>query len=151
MNVIVKYFNKKQGTIEVLRDYETMKSILSATKQEVKESYEQLVGVGSPKITGLPSAHNPKAGEERLVKGLDDIAILRDRYADAKEYMDWFLEAWNQLDEDEQFVLKTCFDGYATAEEGIEAICERYHIERTSAYKKKNRALTRLSILLFGK
>lgn len=151
MNVIVKYFNKKQGTIEVLRDFETMKSILATTKREVKESYDQLVGVGSPKVTGLPSAHNPKAGEGRLVKGLDDIAILRDRYADAREYMDWFMDAWNQLDEDEQFVLRTCFDGYTTAEESIEAVCERFNIERTSAYKKKNRALTRLSILLFGK
>lgn len=151
MNVIVKYFNKKQGTIEVLRDFDTMKSILATTKREVKESYDQLVGVGSPKVTGLPSAHNPKAGEERLVKGLDDIAILRDRYADAREYMDWFMDAWNQLDEDEQFVLRTCFDGYSTAEESIEAVCEHFNIERTSAYKKKNRALTRLSILLFGK
>ena len=30
-------------------------------------------------------------------------------------------------------------------------ICERFHIERTSAYKKMDRALSRLTLLLYGK
>ena len=33
----------------------------------------------------------------------------------------------------------------------IEAICDHFHVERSTAYNKKNKALSRLSVLLFGK
>ena len=33
----------------------------------------------------------------------------------------------------------------------VYTICEKYGIERSSAYNKKNRALNHLTVLLFGK
>ena len=63
MNVLVKYFNKRNGTIEAMNDYGPMQTILNNTDRLIKEAYENLEGVGSPKVTGLPRAHNPKAGE----------------------------------------------------------------------------------------
>ena len=35
--------------------------------------------------------------------------------------------------------------------DSVGEICERFHIERTSAYKRKDRALSRLTLLLYGK
>ena len=107
--------------------------------------------VGSPKVTGLPGAHDPKAGEARLVSGLDDISILRDRYAQAKAYMEWFQPAWDALDEDAQYVLRTFYLDSVSRCDAIEAICDHFHVERSTAYNKKNKALSRLSVLLFGK
>lgn len=151
MNVLVKYFNKRNGTIEAMNDYGSMKTILQNTDGLIREAYENMEGVGSPKITGLPGAHDPKAGEARLVSGLDDISILRDRYAQAKAYMEWFQPAWDALDEYEQYVLRTFYLDSASRCDAIEAICDHFHVERSTAYNKKNKALSRLSVLLFGK
>lgn len=151
MNVLVKYFNKRNGTIEAMNDYGSMKTILQNTDGLIREAYENMEGVGSPKITGLPGAHDPKAGEARLVSGLDDISILRDRYAQAKAYMEWFQPAWDALDEDEQYVLQTFYLDSVSRCDAIEAICDHFHVERSTAYNKKNKALSRLSVLLFGK
>lgn len=151
MNVLVKYFNKRNGTIEAMNDYGPMQTILNNTDRLIKEAYENLESVGSPKVTGLPGAHNPKAGEARLAAGLDDITLLRDRYAQAKAYMEWFQPAWDALDEDEQYVLRTFYLDSASKSDAVEYICDHFHVERTTAYNKKNKALTRLSILLFGK
>lgn len=151
MNVLVKYFNKRNGTIEAMNDYGSMKTILQNTDGLIREAYENMEGVGSPKITGLPGAHDPKAGEARLVSGLDDISILRDRYAQAKAYMEWFQPAWDALDEYEQYVLRTFYLDSVSRCDAIEAICNHFHVERSTAYNKKNKALSRLSVLLFGK
>lgn len=151
MNVLVKYFNKRNGTIEAMNDYGPMQTILNNTDMLIKEAYDNLEGVGSPKVTGLPGAHNPKAGEARLVSGLDDISILRDRYAQAKAYMKWFQPAWDALDRDEQYVLQVFYLDSVSKCDAIEAICDHFHVERSTAYNKKNKALTRLSVLLFGK
>lgn len=151
MNVIVKYFNKRQGTIEALEDYSAMQAILDNTDQHIRESYEKLENISSPQLTGLPGAHNPKSGEERLVTGLDDITLLRERYADAKNYMEWFKPAWEALEEDAKFILKVCYLGGAPKGDAIEEICDRFHVERTTAYNKKNKALRQLAVLLFGK
>ena len=151
MNVLVKYFNKRNGTIEAMNDYGSMKTILQNTDGLIREAYENMESVGSPKVTGLPGAHDPKAGEARLVSGLDDISILRDRYAQAKTYMEWFQPAWDALDEDAQYVLRTFYLDSVSRCDAIEAICDHFHVERSTAYNKKNKALSRLSVLLFGK
>lgn len=41
--------------------------------------------------------------------------------------------------------------GEARQTDAVGNICERFHIERSSAYNKKNRALARLALLLYGK
>lgn len=151
MNVLVKYFNKRNGTIEAMNDYGSMKTILQNTDRLIREAYENMESVGSPKVTGLPGAHDPKAGEARLVSGLDDISILRDRYAQAKAYVEWFQPAWDALDEDAQYVLRTFYLDSVSRCDAIEAICDHFHVERSTAYNKKNKALSRLSVLLFGK
>ena len=63
--------------------------------------------------------------------------------------MAWFKPAWEKLTAEERDVLD-CF--YADDDSGaVYTICNRYGIERTSAYKKKNRALDKFVIQLYGK
>ena len=76
---------------------------------------------------------------------------FRDRYAQAKAYMEWFQPAWDALEEDEQYVLRTFYLDSVSRCDAIEAICDHFHVERSTAYNKKNKALSRLSVLLFGK
>lgn len=152
MSIIWKYLDKRSAAVDALKDYGSMKFIISHTDDEVKSAYEKMGGVSSPQLDGMPRSHNPQASEDRIVKGIEEIDVLKERYRQAMEYMAWFLPAWNELTEDERYVLETFYgEDNQYGASAIYAICDRFGIERSSAYNRKNRALSHLAILLFGK
>jgi len=66
--------------------------------------------------------------------------------------MDWFKPAWEQLTDDERYCLETFYgDGNTYGSSAAYYIAEYLHVEQPTAYKRKNRALDRLTVLLFGK
>ena len=149
MGIRWQYLDKRGATANALRDYGRMEFIISHTDDKVKAVHEKMGGVSSPQFDGMPHTHNPHAAEDRMAEGMDEISVLRERYREAVEFMAWFGPAWAELTEDERYVLE-CFymgaDGSA-----VSAVCERFQIERNSAYRRKNRALSKLSVMLYGK
>ena len=77
--------------------------------EEVKSAYEKMGGVSSPQLDGMPRSHNPQASEDRIIKGIDEIDVLKERYRQAVEYMAWFVPAWEELTEDERYVLEAFY------------------------------------------
>ena len=152
MSIIWKYLDKRSAAVDALKDYGSMKFIIGHTDDEIKRAYEKMEGISSPQLDGMPRSHNPQASEERIVKGIEEIDVLKERYRQAVEYMAWFVPAWEELTEDERYVLKTFYgeeNQYGAS--AIYDICDHFGIERSSAYNRKNRALSHLVILLFGK
>lgn len=151
MNIIWQYLDKRGAAINALKDYSSMKFIIDNTDSEIKAVSNKMVGVASPNYDGMPKSHNPHACEDRILNGIEEIDVLRERYRQAVEYMEWFKPAWNQLAEDEKFVLETFYSDDESQTGAVYSICDYFHIERSSAYNKKNRAVTHLATLLFGK
>lgn len=152
MNIVWQYLDKKAAAINALKDYSSMQYIIDNTDEEIKNIHEDMTGIRTPSFDGMPKSHNPKAGEEHILSAIDEIDVLKERYRQAMEYMDWFKPAWEALSEDERYILT---EFYITSEEqkiaAVYNICDRFSIERSSAYNKKNRALQHLSLLLYGK
>lgn len=152
MSIIWKYLDKRSAAVDALKDYGSMKFIIGHTDDEIKSAYEKMGGVSSPQLDGMPCSHNPQASEDRIVKGIEEIDVLKERYRQALEYMAWFLPAWEELTEDERYVLQTFYgEDNQYGASAIYDICDRFGIERSSAYNRKNRALSHLVTLLFGK
>ena len=152
MSIMWKYLDKRSAAIAAIKDYDTMKFIIDSTGDEIRNAYDYMSGVGGMRLDGMPHAHNPQAGEERIVNGIEEIDILKERYRQAREYMDWFQPAWGQLSDEEQYCLETFYgDGNTYGSSAASAIAEYFSIEQSSAYKRKNRALDHLTVLLFGK
>ncbi len=152
MSIMWKYLDKRSATIAAIKDYESMQFIINSTDDEIKRVHEKMTSVGSPKWDGMPRPHNPQAGEERILKAIDEIDILKERYRQAVEYMDWFKPAWEQLSDDDRYCLETFYgDGNTYGSSAAYYIAEYLHVEQATAYKRKNRALDRLTVLLFGK
>ena len=152
MSIMWKYLDKRSATIAAIKDYESMQFIINSTDDEIKRTYEKMTGVGSPKWDGMPHASNPKAGEERLVSTISEIDIIKERYRQAIEYMEWFKPAWEELTDDERYCLETFYgDSNSYGSNAAYYVAEYLHIEQPTAYKRKNRALDRLTVLLFGK
>ena len=152
MSIIWKYLDKRSAAVDALKDYGSMKFIIGHTDDEIKSAYEKMGGVSSPQLDGMPRSHNPQASEDRIVKGIEEIDVLKERYRQALEYMAWFLPAWEELTEDERYVLQTFYgEDNQYGASAIYDICDHFGIERSSAYNRKNRALSHLVTLLFGK
>ena len=152
MNIAWKYLDKRRGAAQAVRDYRVMKRNIEHTPDDIKAMYVGMIGIGSPNADGMPHAHDPKAGEARIVNGIEEIDVMKERYRQATEFMDWYLPAWNCLNDNEQYVLSTFYrgDDYKI-ENSVEEVCRHYGIVRSSAYNKKNRALDHLTLLLYGK
>ncbi len=152
MSIMWKYLDKRSATIAAIKDYGSMQFIIQNTDMDIAAERDRMSGVGSMNLDGMPHAHNPKAGEDRIIQGIEEIDILKERYRQAKQFMDWFRPAWDQLSEDEQYVLETFYgDTNSYGNGAVYDIMEYFKIEQTSAYKRKNRAVDHLTVLLFGK
>ena len=152
MNIVWQYLDKRAAAINALKDYSSMKYIIEHTDEDIATLNEEMSSPVSPVLNGMPSTHDPKAGEKRLIACINEIDVLKERYRQALEYMDWFQPAWDALTEDEQYVLKELYlDDEQKQIDAVYNICERFNIERSSAYNKKNRALQHLALLLYGK
>lgn len=153
MNIAWMYLDKRNATINALKDYESMNFLLENAQEEAVLQQDSMTSLGSPTLSDMPKgAPNPHAVENRIVKTLDMINVLNERYQRAVEYMRWFRPAWQVLTEDEQFVLSRFYlDDESRQADSVAEACERFHIERTSVYKKKDRALSHLTLLLYGK
>lgn len=87
MSIVWKYLDKRSAAVDALKDYGSMKFIIDHTDDEIKAAYQKMGGVSSPQYDGMPHSHNPQAGEDRIIKGIEEIDVLKERYRQAMEYM----------------------------------------------------------------
>lgn len=152
MKIAWAYLDKKGAAIDALKDYAVMEYIIQNQATIEQEAREKLYHLPAGTPSGMPHHPNPHAFEARLASSFDEIDVLKERYRQALEYMEWFRPAWDSLTDDERYMLNTFYLSDENAGlSSIAVLCEHYHIERTSAYNKKNRALARLALLLYGK
>lgn len=152
MHVMSKYLDTYKATLAALDDYQSMVNIIETTDQAIKDTYEQLTTVSSLRLDGMPHASNPRAGEERVASTLDRVDAYRERYRQAREYMDWFLPAWGVLSEDDRFVLDTFFFAAddISQEDRARAVADHFYVERETAFRKRSKAVHRLATALYG-
>ena len=150
MHISWNFLDKRKATIKAIESFDSMKFIINHTEEDIQAVRSRMEGAGSPNLDGMPKSHNDSAGEDRIIKGIEEIDMLKERYRRAVEYMNWFKPAWSQLTEEEQYLLETF---YMDADEmsAASAIQQELHISQSSAYNKKNRALNHLTLLLYGK
>ena len=148
MHVGWSFLDTTQAAARALTAYSKMEFILEHTAEEMDATRSQMTSACSPSYSDMPHGHDPKAGENRMLRGIDKLDLLADRYRQAEEYMKWFRPAWEQLGDDDQYVLRVFFCG--ADDDAVGAVADHFGIERTSAYSKRKRAIKRLAVLLYG-
>ena len=151
MSVIWKCLDKRSAAVDALKDYDSMAFIIANTSNEIKNTRDDMGSIRSPQFDGMPRTHNPQAGEERILKNIEEIDILQERYRQAVEYMEWFKPAWEELSSEERYVLETFYRDEGGQTGAVYEICSQLNVERSTAYNRKNRALAKLAVLLYGK
>lgn len=151
MNIVWHYLDKRQAAINALKDFNNMAYIIEDTGEDIADIHEKLETPRNSDVSGMPKVNNTKSSEERLVAGIDEIDVLKERYRQALEYMIWFKPAWNELSDDEKYILNMFFLTQYAKTEIVSDIGEKLCIERSQVYHRKDRAVEKLSLLLYGK
>ena len=123
-----------------------MRFIIENTSDEIKRVTERATSVGVPLYDDHVRSGNVHSGEDKMLNTIEEIDILKERYRQALEYMGWFEAAWKQLNEDEQYIL----EGVYIDELPYADICDHLGVEKDAYYKRRNRALSHLTTLLYG-
>lgn len=151
MSILRNYLDLSKATVNAIKDYKAMKFIIANTSDDIKKRYEDMMGLRSPVYSELPKIKSSKSASEKISDALADVDMLKERYKQAVEYMAWFEPAWNELSDDERFILDTFYLNETTKTEAVYLIMEEFSIERSTAYRWKEKAIDHLSTLLYGK
>ena len=151
MTIAWIYLDKKTAAVDALKDYASMEFIIQNHRGDLEEVRTKMTSLPSASVSRISKESDPKAGESRLAASLDEIDVLKERYRRALEYMEWFQPAWDSLTDDERYVLSEYFLRDDLKTNAIHNICERFSLERSAAYKRKDTALTKIALLLYGK
>lgn len=153
MNIAWQYLDKREATVSALKDYASMKHIAAHAPQEIEAARERMTATGGGELHDMPRGpFNPHGGEDRVARAMDAMDALRLKYEQAVEFMAWFHGGWDALAENDRLVLRHFYmAGAQRSVNHVAEVCDALNIERTAAYKRKERALLRLSLLLYGK
>jgi hypothetical protein len=72
MNIVWQYLDKRSAAISALKDYGSMAYILEHTGEDIALVQDRMTAPRASVLSGMPSAHNPTAGEARLASLTDD-------------------------------------------------------------------------------
>lgn len=145
-----RYLDKKQAALNALSDYRNMEIIIKITPEEIKKIKEDLASPRNSLHDGMPHSKNIRSGENALCSALDRCDVLYNRYQQAMEFMSWFEPAWLQLSDEERLLLEVFYLAGDNKTVAVENISEHLHIERAQVYRRKEKALNRLAIFLYG-
>jgi hypothetical protein len=144
------YLDKKSASAEALKDYHAMDYIIQNHKNAVSEVRAGMTTIRSSVPDGMPHTPRPRAGEERLAAAIDTIDILKERYRQALEYMDWFTPAWEKLTDTEQTILTELYQSSSMRSGAIARLERILGYGHSQIDRLRSKALARFSHLLFG-
>lgn len=148
--IALKYINKNAATVAAIRDYDNMRFIMSSTPQEIKDRYAEMTSPSRPKLSDMPSERNFQAGTDKLAVQIDKLDILRDRYRQANEYMDWFGPAWSNLSDIEQKILAEFYKTDNQKSGATYRLMHELNYSESHIERLRSNALNHLRCILYG-
>ena len=146
-----KYIDKTSAAIAAIRDYANMRSVINITPDEIKELYSRMISPRGSKISGMPKMKNNRNHENMLAASMDELDAMQERYRQAIEFMGWFEPAWGSLTDDEQHVLSEYYANGNQRSGAAARLQVEYNYSDRQVERLRNKALSRLSHMLFGK
>lgn len=140
--------NWKNEAIERLTRYSAMAQAVENIPKEItrlERSIQELRGCDPAKA---PSAKNPGPGDDVLIGNIIKRQELSDSYENARIWVDTTQQALSVLNAEEKTILTKM---YVTPERGVvNQLCLALGVEQSSVYRKRDQALYRFTMALYG-
>lgn len=141
--------NWKEEAVQRLSDYRLMRNSVNSIRREIKRLEMEAVSMGSPAMNKLRPVSGSSQADDRMLNNL----VRRQELADSMEQAELWVSATDQalscLDPQEKLLLDRMF---IRADWGnVTDIAQELGLERSTVYRRKDEALRKFTIALYGK
>ncbi len=139
----------KAEAVERLQGYEAQRQTMERITLELEHLGASYAGIRGARLDGMPKAGSSASSREDYM--LNNITRRDDLRRKLKEAQLWVAvvdSGMSILDEEERLALELCF--IHKVKGSIEDLCERLNVERSIAYHRRDEALQRFTIALYG-
>lgn len=140
--------NWRHEAIDKLKNYEARKEALGSIPQEIKRLELIYTGIRSAVADGTPVSESSNTREDATLSNIVHRDELKRRLKEARLWVSQVEKALAVLDDEERLVLYKFY--IHPAKGSVDALCERLHIERSTVYRKRDNALRRFTLALYG-
>lgn len=146
-DLLIDYLDPVKATKAILRDWRTQEFRAEYGRDRIGE-----IDAGMVRLGGLSDATPVQGGgnrqQEAICSAIDRKTVAERGYHRAVTYMQEIKPYWDQLTEDEQYMLTVRFVDHDLGD-GIKRVMERFRVEKSQAYDISNAALVKLAKLIF--
>ena len=127
-----------------------MKMIVESTPDRISDQYDKLTSPQGSKLKFTPGVDNPHSTEEMWVTALDKLELIRQRHREAEVFLIWFEPVWLALTVQERLLLDTYKYSDTRNEVVLTELAYELNFSVRQLFRRRKKALLRLSTLLFG-
>ena len=140
--------NWKIEATEKLRKYDAMRRAMENIPAEIARLEEEHKAVGSGLVEWLPGSKDVHRREDWLLNNLVNRQELQHNLDQAKVWMDTVSCALMGLEQEERLVLHQLY--IDPQGEGLEGLCKKLQVEKSSIYRRRDRALEKFTRAMYG-
>lgn len=140
--------NWKREAVDKLRNYEPHKRAIENIPKEIKRLESIYAGIRSATTDSTPVSGGSNTREDVMLSNIVHRDELRRRLREARLWVSMVDKALAVLDDEERLVLDRFYIHQRKGNVG--ELCERLNVEQSSVYRKRDSALLRFTLALYG-
>lgn len=140
--------NWKFEAIEKLKEYTARKNALQSIPEEISRLEEAACSIRAASADATPVAGGGSTREDMLLSNIVHRQELERQLSDAKRWVKIVESGLAVLSADDQRVLELMYINSARG--NVDRLCEELSIEKSGVYKRRDKALRKLTLALYG-
>lgn len=138
----------KHETIEKLKEYTARKNAVLSIPEEITRLEEAVYGLRAVSADVMPRSGGENTQEDKLLSNIVHRQELERRLADTQIWLATVDRALDLLAREDRLILERFY--IHPAKGNVDRLCEELAIEKAGIYKRKDKALRRLTIAIYG-
>lgn len=135
--------------VEKLQGYERQRQALDRIPTELERLEAAYASIRAARLDGMPrSGSGASRREEAMVDNIACRDRLRRRLKEARLWVEIVNGGLSILDEEDRLTLEYCY--IHKVKGSVDALCERLCLEKSAVYRRRDRALRRFTVALYG-
>ena len=140
--------NWKREAIDKLKNYEAHREALENIPKEIKRLESAYAGIRSATTDGTPVSGGGNTREDSMLSNIVHRDELKRRLKEARLWISMVDKALAVLSDEERLVLDRFYIHRAKGNVG--ELCERLHVEQSTVYDRRDKALRHFTLALYG-
>ena len=135
--------------IEKLKGYEANRKALDSIPLELERLGAAYTGIRAAQVDGTPTADgSSNRREDAMLSNIVHRDELKRRLREARLWVEIVDGGLSVLDDEDRLTLELCF--IHKVKGSMDDLCERLCVEKSAAYRRRDQALRRFTLALYG-